>query len=408
MVDTSPIPLLTSILNPENITDKVSDTINWSRYRDDGFTIIPNESDIDELEKHLQSLCPGKIRWTLSHGKEVEYLDVRVNITKDGKLRTDVFSKNSHSYLPPQSCHPPSVFKGLALSIGRRLRMICSDDRDLDGRIKEYTKYLVTSGWSWRKANRDLKKGASIPRCETLKEKKKKSNRTKKKIAWVTTYDPRVPSKSRIIKDNLVILHSNPENKEIFPTKSLIAADKRRKNIGEIYKPTVPRRFVPHGPRPECGFFLCSKKCDTCKHSVETHQFTSPWDGRKWQIRDFITCTTPNVIYIVKCLSHPDFLYVGSTNNLKKRWANHKSDCKKEKSNKCWVSNHVTSQPHTCSNDISFLKIIAIEVVRSEYRLLEREIFWQANLGTFFTGGNVRKDFHKVSKYRVHHNIESV
>ena len=62
------------------------------------------------------------------------------------------FSKNAHNYLSPQSCHPPSVFKGLVIGMGRKLRMICSDDDDLEQRIIEYTKYLVASGWEWDKA----------------------------------------------------------------------------------------------------------------------------------------------------------------------------------------------------------------------------------------------------------------
>ena len=405
LVESSPIPLLASVPG-SNVEGDEMDHVSWSRYRDDGFIIIPNEDHVSDLERHLQSLCPGKICWTLNHGQEVEYLDVKVSITEGGKLKTDVFSKNSHSYLPPHSCHPPSVFKGLALSIGRRLRMICSEDSDLEIRIKEYAKYLATSGWSWNRAIRELRKGASKPRPDILKDKRKKSRNGTKKIAWVTTYDPRVPSKSNIIRKNINILHSSPLNKEIFPKNSLIAADRRRRNIGEIYKPTIPRRHVYHGPKEENGYFLCKKKCDTCKHSEESKSFRSLWDGRKWKIKDKLSCSTPNVIYLIECKLHPDFLYVGSTINLKKRWANHKSDCKNGKTQKCWVSNHVNNiKTHDTAGDLSFLKIIPIEHVSNEERLLEREIYWQANLGTFFTGGNVRKDFHKVSTRRIQFSV---
>ena len=132
----------------------------------------------------------------------------------------------------------------------------------------------------------------------------------------------------------------------------------------------------------------------------------SLWDKREWRIKDNLSCTTPNVIYIVKCELHPEFLYVGSTTSLKSRWANHKSDSKRGKSNKCWVAHHVNNCQHPTNNDLSFLKIIPIEHVRNESLLLMRETYWQANLGTFFTGGNVRKDLHKVSKnYRIQFSI---
>ena len=68
LVQNSPIQLL------ENDSE---DESCWSRFRDDGFTVIPNEEDVHEFEKHLQGLCPWKISWTINKGKEQEYLDVR-------------------------------------------------------------------------------------------------------------------------------------------------------------------------------------------------------------------------------------------------------------------------------------------------------------------------------------------
>ena len=44
------------------------------------------------------------------------------------------------------------------------------------------------------------------------------------------------------------ILYSKEENHCVFPKKLLISAERRRKNIGELYKPTVPVRFVKQGP----------------------------------------------------------------------------------------------------------------------------------------------------------------
>ena len=55
----------------------------------------------------------------------------------------------------------------------------------------------------------------------------------------------------------------------------LIAANRRRPNLGEFIKPTIPRRFVNDGPFLEPGSYPCEgariepcKKgsCDLCKH----------------------------------------------------------------------------------------------------------------------------------------------
>ena len=346
----------------------------------------------------LQTLHPS-IKWTVSCGKKKNFLDLTISITEDGNIETDVYAKSCSVYLPPNSCHPPSVFKGLAIGIGTRLRMLISDDAVLDRRLQEYAKYLTASGWQWSKAIRDLKKGAARDRCTLLQPKRKT---TTKKIAWVTQYDPRVPSKANIINENLHLLHANPENIAIFPKGSIVAASRKRKNLGQLYKPTVPRRFVQHGPEEKPGFFPCTK-CDTCRHSKLTTTFTSPWDKRRWHIRKHHTCKTPNVVYTLTCSVHPDFWYVGSTTNLRLRWANHKSDTKLKKIKKCMMAYHVNSSDHPHDPNFGFLNITPIEQVADKEKLLSRETYWAANLGTLMTGLNRRKDLNTALNQRIHY-----
>ena len=200
LVNDCPIDLITT----DNADDRY---LAWSRFRDDGFAILPNEESIDTFKDHLQSLHPPNIRWTVSTGKTAEYLDTRVQI-KEGKLVTDVFSKHNHCYLPPNSCHPPSTFKGLIYGVGTRLRMICSEEETLQERIKEYSDFFELSGWDKQKARKELERGGTRNRQEILNKPRKKKT---KKLAWVSTYDPRLPSKSKIIHDNLSILYSEPE-----------------------------------------------------------------------------------------------------------------------------------------------------------------------------------------------------
>eukprot|EP00745_Piridium_sociabile_P028914 TRINITY_DN46767_c1_g1_i5.p1 TRINITY_DN46767_c1_g1~~TRINITY_DN46767_c1_g1_i5.p1 ORF type:complete len:381 (-),score=50.73 TRINITY_DN46767_c1_g1_i5:160-1302(-) len=369
--------------------------LNWSRFRDDGIAILPNSNSVQAFEQHLQNLHPPDIKWVVSHGKEAEYLDLKLSMD-NGYIKTDVFSKNSHSYLPPHSCHAPSVFKGLISGVGIRLRMLCSDDDTLEERVDEYAKYFCLSGWKYKKAKQELKKGASKNRKKLIQQSRKKK---KKKIAWVTNYDPRVPSKSKIMRKHMGILYSNKKNQQIFPKGMIISADRRLQNIGEIYKPTVPKRLVEYGPNKKQGFFPCSsKRCDTCSHSTEINEFTSAWDQRKWKIRGHLSCSTPNVVYVIRCKIHNDAYYVGSTKNLKLRWANHKSDTNLKKTTKCTVAQHVHAKDHPNDSKLSFLQIFAVETVTHEKDLLKKETWWQCNLGAIFNGLNLRKDVHKVSK----------
>ena len=243
IVNQSPIPLLSSLAPTNSATDLKS--LDWSRFRDDGFTIIPDESYVDRFEQHLQALHPPTIRWTVSHGKTANYLDVSLEL-KDGRITTDVFSKHCHSYLPPTSCHSPGVFKGLIRGVGTRLRMICSDDDTLAGRVDEYTNYFAASGWKKTKARSELQIGAGRNRAEILSQPRMKKT---KKLAWVTTYDPRLPSKSAIIRKNLPLLYSSQQNRQIFPNKLLIGAGRRRKNFTNPPHPDVLYNMAQNNSR---------------------------------------------------------------------------------------------------------------------------------------------------------------
>ena len=110
--------------------------------------------------------------------------------------------------------------------------MICSEDEDLDRRLEEYGRHLTVSGWKYKTAKDRLVEGAKKDREKLLNqplEGKDTKKRKDTKIAWVSTYDPRVPSKTAVIKKNLLLLHANVVTKEIFPPRTIISADRKEK-----------------------------------------------------------------------------------------------------------------------------------------------------------------------------------
>ena len=383
LIDTSPVPLLTSLKNPP-LTDE-HNSLNWSRFRDDGITILPNEKDIQAFQNHLQQLCPPKIEWTFNQGKELNFLDLKIKL-QDGYIQTTIETKSCHNYLPPNSCHPKSTFKGLISGLGTKLRINCSENHSLEKAKKAYTHFLQCSGWKKKNIQNKLNAATKKDR-HTLIHKKKPAPR--QKIPWITTHDPRNPSKNNIIQRHLNILYSDKRNTDTFPPGSIIAAEKRRRNLAEMYKPTVPRRFVLHGPAEEPGFFPCSSKCDFCYHSDTTKSFTSQWDGRCWKIRKHLTCKTPNIIYMLQCKIHPDAVYIGSTIDIKPRWRNHKSDFLRKQTHKCGWSAH-SSATHPDDNKVTYTRTLIIDQVNDPSKLIERETWWQANVGTIFVGLNSR------------------
>ena len=79
-----------------------------------------------------------------------------------------------------------------------------------------------------------------------------------KKLAWINKSDPRLPSKAHIIRQTLQLLISNTHNEETFPSTTISSGNRKREDLGNIFKPTVPR-FPRHGPHNKPRFFTC--KC---------------------------------------------------------------------------------------------------------------------------------------------------
>ena len=111
-----------------------------------------------------------------------------------------------------------------------------------------YYYYLTVSGWKYKTAKERL------PELKTAQVKKGKDNCMGEHL------DPRVPFKTAIIKKNLHLLHANVVNKEIFPPRTIISADRKRQNLAQMYKPTVSQRYVQHGPKNRPGFYSLQRK----------------------------------------------------------------------------------------------------------------------------------------------------
>ena len=215
----------------------------------------------------------------------------------------------------------------------------------------------------------------------------------------MSTYDPRVPSKTAIIKKNLHLLHANIVNKEIFPPKNHHLGWQKKKKSRTSLQAYCSTKIRSAWAQEQTGFFPCKERCDTCRHSKETAVLVSPWDGRHWTIKQHITCSSPNTVYVIMCEVHNEW-YVGSTTDLKAHWRNHKSDTKLKKVTKCGVADHVKKFKHPEDPQLGFLTIMAVEAVKEKKDLIVWENYWMCNLGTIFKGMNTRKDFNIVLKDR--------
>ena len=137
----------------------------------------------------------------------------------------------------------------------------------------------------------------------------------------------------------------------------------------------------------------------------QTDSFCSVKTGRKYCIKQSITCSSRNIIYLATC-TRCSLQYVGSTTTeFKVRFRNHKSSMLTNKKT-CEVAVHFNCGEHAVT-DFEFIGIEKIYHSNSsrslENVLLTREAFWSAQLCTLFPQGlNKRQEFN--SKHRIKYN----
>ena len=83
-----------------------------------------------------------------------------------------------------------------------------------DNRSKEYKQYSVNRDYDHRKVLKQFEKVKQITRKDASKLTKCQQTDM---IPLITKYDPRIPNLRGVIRRNLKLLYSEPNNKTLFP-----------------------------------------------------------------------------------------------------------------------------------------------------------------------------------------------
>ncbi|KZS06494.1 Uncharacterized protein APZ42_030036 [Daphnia magna] len=111
----------------------------YKRYLDDCFGIWLCDPDALEDERRWNAFQRcwnsfGKLRWTFSaRGHTTDFLDLTLRFDpQSNRIQTRIFEKpqNLYAYLPPHSCHPPGIVKGLIFGEVNRIFRLTSTHSD--------------------------------------------------------------------------------------------------------------------------------------------------------------------------------------------------------------------------------------------------------------------------------------
>ena len=131
--------------------------------------------------------------------KEAVFLDVKVTRRENGDLKTELYVKPTDRtrYLHKDSDHPRHVKEGIAKGQARRLRRLCSEDKDYWKYTEKTKEKLMNRGYGEVQVGRQLKEGYKMTRERALERVEKKED---KRINFVTTHSAYLPNINKILK----------------------------------------------------------------------------------------------------------------------------------------------------------------------------------------------------------------
>ena len=193
----------------------------YKQYRDDGFGIWTHGAqELDKFLTYLNTLHKT-IKFTLNHGRTIDYLDVRLTLDSFNKVRSETFYKDTETfdYLHPQSNHPAHCKQNIALSQKIRHIRNCTTH----GAFKHHTlllKYnLIKRGYKLSLINRKMSLHSFSERPRLLQYKQRAPlGRT----PLIVPFDHSLPNLNKVMSHSLAETDLSPLDLKLLGGRPLI------------------------------------------------------------------------------------------------------------------------------------------------------------------------------------------
>ena len=224
-----------------------------------------------------------------------------------------------------------------------------------------------------------------MDREEALRYRPKSEN---DRTIFVLTYNPALPSVSKILQKHWRVMVQDPYLKEVFPKPPMVAF-RRAKNLKDhLIRAKVPPPPPARQRRILNGMTTCNKPlCATCPFVKKITTFKGPFSKMQVNLNYPMNCLSKNLIYCIQC-SKCQQIYVGQTSrSLKERFCEHKNSVRTNQKNT--IGDHFNGPGHSLAN----MNIFGLEkVFNTKPQILEkRESMWIKNLISEFKGLNRQK-----------------
>lgn len=385
-------------------SEQPQELITWRRYIDDCFLMWRGSEE--SLKTFLEGLngADPNIKLTYNYSKiSVDFLDITVYRAND-RLQTKTFFKETdrNAYIPTTSNHHKNWVRNIPKGQFKRVRRNCTLDSDYQDQSQKLVERFVEKGYNREEMEstaRAVRRQEDVPGIGHNRGKDRAGPQNwSDKTPFITGYTSDHWQLEKIVRQHWPILKLDPVLGPTLPEKPVF-----------IYKkaPNLATRLVHNVVDPpvtqknsQVGFYSCGKciVCKTlnwntdgrgCSSTAPVKQFSSTVTKMSYKMRDFATCVSEGVNYLLECPCH--LQYVGRTKrSFKTRIAEHIRNIKRG-----YPAHSVSAHYAMVHNrDPSTLKAMIIEVVKSSWRgenqerkLACREMHWIYKLKTLAPSG---------------------
>ena len=257
-----------------------------------------------------------------------EFLDISVSVTDD-RLIFDIYHKptNSFNYLKYSSCHPKHTKCNIALSLGRRIVRICSENFLRQKKLKELEQHLLAA-WHPKTVIDEAFSKLFAP-----SQKQKNVDH----IAFTRTFNPTQNPNFHKIQNCLNNLNSFQMQKA-FKDKIPRCTTRQPTNLRKLVVKAKFQLCPPISREPKSVGLVPCGKCKFCNlgYIQRATQFTMNHRSKPitWIYNRLFTCDSVRILYVVMCTNCTN-VYVGKAKSLKSRVSKHASDVRHPHNSKC-------------------------------------------------------------------------
>ena len=235
---------------------------------------------------------------------QLPFLDLCLKPTSD-RLLTSIYYKetDTHSYLNYTSSHPARCKNSIPYSQFLRLRRICSEENDFEIKSKEMANFFRTRGYPSNMVQRAQERVSAIPRDAIISERSGVPE-AQPIIPLVLTYHPANALVKNIMTKTFHLLRDDPDTGVICRPLRVLCAY-RCDTLVRSHLNTTTASVEDRGTFP-CG----RSRCNTCAYTNASPTINT--SGEHITINSKYTCTSYNVVYLIKCRTY-NKAYIGET-----------------------------------------------------------------------------------------------